>query len=592
MRLIYFLLVFISTFTFSQASIEYSLSFENIAHHELRVEVKFKEIKSPTLEIRMPDASPGRYAGHNFAKNVYEEIAQDASGNKVKLDRLSPSSWLAEVKDGQVTFSYTIYGNYADGTYLGVDARKVHMNMPATFVYGVDLDDRKIRLTIPKVEGWDVASQLQRINDNVFSAPNYYYFYDSPTMVGEIDWRRWTVQGQTIEVAMQHEGTTEELDNYVEWIEKVVAQHVKQMGDIPKFDFGRYTFLISYNPWVHGDGMEHRNSTVCTSTQTLKENAIGLIRTISHEFFHAYNIERIRPASLEPFDFDKPNQSEALWFGEGFTDYYDRLTLTRTGITTQEEFISGQIYRLNIVINGPGRTFRSAIEMSQQAPFKDAGTANDDTNFENTFVSYYVYGSIIALGLDLTLRSEFNTTLDEYMRLVWAAYGKTEKPYTMTDLGKTLAKVSDEQFARTFFKEQIYGNKLPDFKMLLDQFGVKLSLQSPESVYFANPRLDANKKLITPSLRGTALYEAGMETGDILLTVDGRIIDNTSDLNRIINSLEVGKTYKVTFEQMGIKKSGSFVGRQDPRITLSYLPESKIKGKEIKQRNAWLGFTK
>jgi predicted metalloprotease with PDZ domain len=104
--------------------------------------------------------------------------------------------------------------------------------------------------------------------------------------------------------------------------------------------------------------------------------------------------------------------------------------------------------------------------------------------------------------------------------------------------------------------------------------------------------LDANKKLITPSLRGTALYEAGMETGDILLTVDGRIIDNTSDLNRIINSLEVGKTYKVTFEQMGIKKSGSFVGRQDPRITLSYLPESKIKGKEIKQRNAWLGFTK
>ncbi|MFT7030202.1 MAG: putative metalloprotease with PDZ domain, partial [Marinoscillum sp.] len=422
MRLIYFLLVFISTFTFSQASIEYSLSFENIAHHELRVEVKFKEIKSPTLEIRMPDASPGRYAGHNFAKNVYEEIAQDASGNKVKLDRLSPSSWLAEVKDGQVTFSYTIYGNYADGTYLGVDARKVHMNMPATFVYGVDLDDRKIRLTIPKVEGWDVASQLQRINDNVFSAPNYYYFYDSPTMVGEIDWRRWTVQGQTIEVAMQHEGTTEELDNYVEWIEKVVAQHVKQMGDIPKFDFGRYTFLISYNPWVHGDGMEHRNSTVCTSTQTLKENAIGLIRTISHEFFHAYNIERIRPASLEPFDFDKPNQSEALWFGEGFTDYYDRLTLTRTGITTQEEFISGQIYRLNIVINGPGRTFRSAIEMSQQAPFKDAGTANDDTNFENTFVSYYVYGSIIALGLDLTLRSEFNTTLDNYMRLVWAAY--------------------------------------------------------------------------------------------------------------------------------------------------------------------------
>ena len=104
-----------------------------------------------------------------------------------------------------------------------------------------------------------------------------------------------------------------------EWVKQIVNEQASIYGEFPEFDFNRYTFLLSYNPWIFGDGMEHRNSTVCSSKRNLADNAHRLIGTISHEFFHAWNVERIRPKTLEPFNFDKANMSDALWFAEGFT---------------------------------------------------------------------------------------------------------------------------------------------------------------------------------------------------------------------------------------------------------------------------------
>ncbi|MFY0606037.1 MAG: M61 family metallopeptidase [Cyclobacteriaceae bacterium] len=591
MRLIHSLICFcLVAIAKGQAPIVYELSFENIVHHELQVKVTFTDIETDVLEIRMPNSSPGRYAVHQFAKNVYLERAKDLNGEEVALRRLTPYTWEAEVKDGSVTFEYTVFGNHADGTYLGVDAKKVHMNMPATFVYGVNLESRPIELFIPERGKWDVATQLDKQSPTKFVAPNYYYFYDSPTIVGEMEWRRWEVDGQTIEMSVMHEGTKEELDAYTAWVKLVVNELKDVYGELPKFDYGRYTFLIAYNPWVKGDGMEHRNSTVCTSTRSLETSALSLIRTISHEFFHSWNVERIRPESLEPFDFDVPNLSEALWFGEGFTDYYDRLTLMRTGIYTTEQFIRDQANRLTAVLNAPGRSIRSAVVMSQQAVFKDAGVSNDATNFENTFISYYQYGSIIALGLDLTLRTEFDTDLDTYMKTVWKKHGKTETPYTMTDLQQILADLTSKKFASSFFKNQIYGSQLPDFTTLFENFGIKKSIQSPDSPYFGNPKLNNYGKITSKLLKGTALYEAGIEQGDKLISIDERELDTTGDLNRIINTLEVGKSYEVEYEQLGERKTGTITTVQDPRITLAYLQDSKLKSKQIKLRNEWLGL--
>lgn len=587
MRLFASLLILITSVATAQSPVIYSLDFSNIEHHELKVTVEMKNIQGDKITMKMPNSSPGRYALHNFAKNVYEEAAFDLNGNPLKIQKTTPYVWEIAVTDGTAKFQYTVYGNHADGTYMGVDSRKVHMNMPATFPYPGELYQSPVKLLIPKYENWDVATQLQKESENTFSAPDFYYFYDSPTIVGAIDWRRWTVDGQTIEIAMMHEGTKQQLDAYTDWVKKVVEEEKKMFGSLPKFDFGRYTFLAMYNPWVDGDGMEHRNSTICSSTGNLENNSSQLINTIAHEFFHSWNIERIRPKTLEPFNFDEANLSNELWFGEGFTNYLDGIALTRAKIQTPEQFIKSFTGTLNYVQNNPGRAFRGPIEMSAHATFVDAGTANDETNYHNTFVSYYSYGEVLGLALDLTLRLDHNTSLDAYMKLVWNKYGQPEIPYTISNLEDLLAELTkNKAFAGEFFKKYIYGSELPDFKRLFEGFGIKLSILNPGSAYFNSPKIE-DRILQTPVVRGTALYEAGLEQGDIILTINGQEIENTSDLNRAINKMQVGETYEISYEQMGKLKTRKFTTVQDPRVTLSYLSDGELKKPVIKKRNEW-----
>jgi predicted metalloprotease with PDZ domain len=589
-----FVFLFITVLSFhkilAQQPIIYQLDLSNINHHELRVTVSISDLDDQELRFRMPNTSPGRYAIHSFAKNVYDVSAIDENGKALLVEKVTPYEWQVYLESKTIHFQYTVYGNHADGTYLGVDSRKLHINMPATFPYAVGLDFRKINLIIPEYKNWIAATQLQSVNDSTFLAPDYAYFYDSPTIYGEMDTRLWEVDGQQIKMAVMHTGNDEELDHYMDWTKLIVNEERDIFGELPNFDFGEYTFLMTYNPYVNSDGMEHRNSTVCSSMGNLRNHADKLIGTVSHEFFHAWNIERIRPEDLEPFDFDKANMTDALWFGEGFTNYYQDLVLVRTGIISPETYIRSLINTLNYVMNSPARSFRGPAAMSEFATFTDAGTANDETNFENVFVSYYSYGEIIALGLDLTLRLEYRKTLDDFMRLVWEKFGKPETPYQLVDLKTLLAELTgDPVFADRFFKEQIYGSELPDFKTLFGEFGIKMSLQNPLSAYFNNPRVD--KGIVSSNLiRGTALYEAGMEKGDKLISIDGTEINSTARLNSVINRLEIGKTYSITYSQLGETVNSQFTTKQDPRVILTYLSSENIKKSELKRRNDWLGL--
>ena len=177
-----------------------------------------------------------------------------------------------------------------------------------------------------------------------------------------------------------------ELDDYTKWVQDIVEEQKAIYGELPAFDFGKYTFLCSYNPWVYGDGMEHRNSTICSSKGNLYRHRVQLIGTISHEFFHAWNVERIRPKSLQPFAYDKANMSGELWFAEGFTSYYTGLVLCRAGIRAPESFVRGLSNNINYITNYTGRKYRTPIQMSQHAPYVDAANSNDPNNFNNTYV--------------------------------------------------------------------------------------------------------------------------------------------------------------------------------------------------------------
>src|SRR4030095_4242467 len=231
--------------------------------------------------------------------------------------------------------------------------------------------------------------------------------------------------------------------------QSTVGEGVRVFGEYPPYENNTYTFLADYLPWAGGDAMEHRNSTVLTSTEQIRTGRAELLDSISHEVFHGWDVERIRPRSLEPFNLDDVNMSGELWLAEGFTNYYGPLVLQRAGLAKLPQFLDDIGRAINTVLVSPGRRIRTAEEMSQFAPFVDAATAIDRTAFENTFISYYTWGSAIGLGLDLTLRdgTDGRVTLDAFMRMLWQKHGKpdgqrsgaVDNPYTMDDLKGVLA---------------------------------------------------------------------------------------------------------------------------------------------------------
>lgn len=596
-----FLLCF-SGIALTQQAIVYTLDLTNIQHHELGVEVTFPALSPQPLVVRMPTASPGRYAIHSFAKNVYAVEAFSRKGEPLLVSRTGLSEWTVAGHNGYATFKYTLYANRADGTYAKVDNRKLHLNMPATFVHGMGLNDRPVELVIPQDQqpDWRVATQLPRVGNRRFRAPNYYYFYDSPTFVGDLRTRSWTVaSGQridTIEMAFLTPDPDSTLDAYAAWTRRVIAEQQAVYGELPAFDYGRYTFLCAYNEYVSGDGMEHRNSTICSASIPLEGNQDRLIGTVSHEFFHCWNVERIRPASLEPFDFDEANVSGELWFAEGFTSYYDDLSLQRAGILSQKDYVSGLTGMLNYVLLRPGTRYRGPVGMSQCAPFVDAATSIDGNNFANTFISYYSYGAVLGLALDLELRRDHKTDLNTFMRLVWDRYGRTETPYHIPDLENLLGEVTgNEAFAQNWFATHIYGSGLPDVKSLLNDFGVDMTLNEMDSVGFYGLSLqDRDEKLFVDGTVyvNSNLYVTGLDDEDEILALNGQAVSSVEEWDAVVATLKIGQPSMIRYRQNGVEMSGKFTATYDPSFAVTLRPQDDLPKPVKKRQAAWLKGTR
>ncbi len=265
------LLLCLSTPVFAQAPIEYDVSFENAAHHEARITVTWEDIGDAPLQMRMSRSSPGRYALHEFAKNVYKVWVVDGAGKPLSFTRPNAYQWDVAGHDGTVSVTYTLYADRAGGTYSGIDLTHAHLNMPATFMWARGFDDRPINITFsPAVDDWKVATQLIPSDDEfVFSAPDLQYFLDSPTELSNFSERSWTVQsnGESVifRLAVHHDGSEEDVDQYLAMARNIVAAQVEIFGELPEFDYGTYTFIADYLPYVSGDGMEHRNSTILAS---------------------------------------------------------------------------------------------------------------------------------------------------------------------------------------------------------------------------------------------------------------------------------------------------------------------------------------
>ena len=573
----------------------YIISFENAVHHEAEITAIFPEVTSEIFSVRMSRTSPGRYALHEFAKNIYAVKATDGQGKSLTIKRPNPYQWDISGHDGTVNISYTLFADRADGTYSQIDETHAHLNMPATFMYAPEFSERKITVDFNPREdlNWKIATQLPLVSNTTYSADNLQYFMDSPTELSNFGMREFEVteadgKKKNIRFVLHHNGTEAELDTYFEKIKKTVLAEKAVFGELANFDYGTYTFLACYIPNASGDGMEHRNSTILTNTRSLSDGGMEKnMGTVSHEFFHSWNVERIRPKSLEPFNFEEANMSGELWFAEGFTSYYTNLILCRAKLITDQEYVEGITGTFNYVWNSPARQFFNPIEMSYQAPFVDAATSVDPVNRENTFISYYSYGSILGLALDLSLR-EKGLNLDDFMKLVWTTYGKKEIPYTVKNLNESLNTYAGKEFGDAFFNAYIYNGNMPDYTTLFKTVGVILNQQAAVANFGASVTINTNLQgeIRRNTTIGSPAYLGGLDKGDFITKINGQALPSSTSFEDYIKTFPVGTELTIDFLRNAEPQKTTVKLASNPEYSIK-LADNPSK-KTLKNRTAWL----
>ena len=339
-------------------------------------------------------------------------------------------------------------------------------------------------------------------------------------------------------------------------------------------------------------GADPKRWTILTGNRGLAEANYSQIGTLSHEFFHAWLVERLRPAELEPFDFTRANPTPSLWFAEGFTSYYGPLTIARAGVWSVDEYLADLSRALNYTLNRPGRSYHGPMEMSLRAPFVDAATAIDPRQ-DHIFTSYYLYGAVIAAGLDLALRQR-EATLDTYMQTLWRSHGVTERPFVTADLKAALATVTDQRFADTFFATQIEGSQLPDFAPLLAQAGLVLRPANPGRGWVGPTPVRGDASGVTVAgypTPGTPLYDAGVGAGARVTTLGGQPIASEGDWTTALAARKPGERVEIAFTHLGQERRATMTLAADPTLEVVRIEANggKLTPAQAKFRAGWLG---
>lgn len=479
--------------------VAYRISMPQPASHLFEVQVDVTEMKGVDhVDFQMPRWSPGRYAVFDFAKNVQEARASGycppgamCKQAPMKVTRLDTQTWrvtssLTPILNS-VTFNYKVFADDLSGTFSQLDQRHANFNGGSVFVYVVGHKQDAATLKVEAPAGWKVINgRSTRPDQTEFSFPNYDELIDTPTEVApDFTVQTFDMDGKQYRVVVHSfGGEGGNRGELVKAVERVVRAEVATMG-APEFE--QYTFLFHFDPTARrGDGMEHLNSTQIVETGPLSDREIlqGAIGTASHEFFHVWNVKRLRPVGLGPWDFTRPLVTQGLWIAEGFTNYYGKLSLRRSGLWSDEELLNSYANAVGGIENAQGSKLTSAVDASILAPFIDRATSDQRTNVQNTLVSYYPKGETLALPLDLIIRgrSKGRASLDEVMRRAYEefylkspndSYYLKGRAYTIDEFQRLASRVAGFDLS-PFFESHVYGVVPPPYEEALAYVGLRL----------------------------------------------------------------------------------------------------------------------
>jgi predicted metalloprotease with PDZ domain len=544
-----FLLLVVTSSTVAQnppgpaPEINFTVSMLRPHTHLLEVEIRLQQATgTPGAEtdLIMPVWTPGSYLVREFARHVQDFRATDATGKTLTWTKINKNTWrIATLGSRDWRATYRVYANELSVRTNELNSEHAFWNNAALLMYPAGLLNVPSTLHVLAPDPWKVATGLPVLPGpkNTFRAENFDILYDSPVEVSNFKTLSFEVKGVPHRIIIDGEGNYDPEKMRTD-VKKIVETEVELMGgEIPYHD---YTFILHLRANT-GGGLEHLNSTALgyprfgfgpepkERSETVNSAGPGAppLRTyrgfltlVAHEFFHLWNVKRIRPDALGPFDYTKENYTRLLWVAEGFTDYYARLVLRRAGLITEKEFLTETAKAFQNLQNTPGRLVMNLEESSFDTWIK---YYRQDENSINSQVDYYDKGSLLGLLLDLEIRKQSHgaKSLDDVMRYLYAEFFKKGRNYTPEDFQKACELMAGSSL-ESFFAKYIRGTEELDYDAALATAGLRLdkSLTAEGTKAVEKPFLGADvaqeedRLMVKKVYAGAAAYEQGLNAGD------------------------------------------------------------------------------
>lgn len=472
-----------------QYRIEYTIAMPEPASHLYSIVTFVSGLSGRTVDLQMPVWSPGRYAKMDFAKNVQEFAVSASDGKAMRWEKTNGSRWrIYPGSSRSMRVSYRVFANAAmSGTFSVLDTLHANWNGPSLFMYVDGHKPDPVTLTVTPPDEWTIINgDVARPGQRQFRFPNYDQMVDTPTEVapsGTLMLESFVVDNRFYRVMVHHNGAVPAgaRDHFVRDVESIVRYENSVFGPPP---LEQYTFLFNIG-FSGGDGMEHLYSTQIQDPRPWQDttNLLPGIEIASHEYFHVWNVKRVRPIALGPFDYTTEQYQPSLWVAEGWTQYYGMVTLRRAGLIATDAFYGSMAGLVQQNLTAPGRKEVSARMSSFHAPFWDGAAQQQPTNGRNTFFSYYTKGAGIAAYLDLFIRNRSNNSKslnDAFANLrnrVWnapkASYYLQGRGYTEDDVERAVSDAAGTNM-HAWFETHVGGTEDMEYDEALGWAGLRL----------------------------------------------------------------------------------------------------------------------
>jgi predicted metalloprotease with PDZ domain len=580
----------------------YSVRVDRPTTHLADIEIVARKVDTPDLKFVMPAWAPGRYAIYDFAKNVQEFSAEGADDHPLPWIKLDKQTWRVDAvhSGGIVRAHYRVFANDLTGSFSQVESAHANLNGPSVFMYVDGHKPDPITLTITAPAAWRVISGYSTsMTERTFRAGNYDELADTPLEISaDCTLDQFQEQGKTIEVGVHtYSDDDNDRSQLLDGLKKLVRV---EMAAMPPPDFQHYLFMFHFVPDIPmGDGMEHLNSTQIILQGSVRETTPEALETAAHEFFHLWNVKRLRPAALGPFDYTRENYSRSLWVAEGITTYYGYLFLLQSRLWSREQFLdrlANEIYTLEVE---PGSKLMSVEASSFSAWFFDRSPQMQETNFSNSMISYYNKGALLALLLDLEIRSRTHgqKSLLDVMRYMYhefyqapaTSYYGPGRGFEEKDVLDALDAVTGSDFA-PFFDRYVSGTEAMPYQQVLATVGLQLQVQTPPN---AAPNLGV---IVQPESRGTRIISivpgsaadrAGLSRDDLLIDVDDQSLATESLATRI-KPYPAGAEVPINVERHGRRDRITVTLDPPRRSVYSITPLVSAAPEQVAMRDAWL----